>query len=356
MSEPDGAVGPDGGIRDRARLVDQGRHVAGREVRPQELLAARGLVEEQERARVRPPVAPRDGARQVGQRHSLARAGLEVPDGRALGAGDLLGDHQPAVARDRGPAGRRQGPALVELVAGGCAGAHVQDPQGRPLDVPALGVPDTHERAVGGQTARPRGVLTAHARRLGVPVQLSRRLAVDRHDHPVVVIGGQADRDGAGHEGQARRPAVGGVGEQRCRLAAAEGGDEPAAPLVADGIEPPHDARAVGQQMDLLGAHALGRGLPSLAGLEIPRPRLRRTALGRHDADAVGTFCGPGDDVDLWRQVPKFPRRQVGHRTGCYPLRSAERDVGRRPGVRSGIAAPSVPPACQSPPRDGYNR
>ena len=315
--EPDLAVGSDPRVRDRA--VERGQLGDGRrrELEPHQLVARLVRVPQEHRRPVRVPVLQEHGAGES-HRELLECSGGEVPEPRPLDVVALPDQHEPLVARHRGPPHGLGAEPLVDDLPHGLAGARVEDPDRRARDVALLRMADREQRRVGREPARSGRPLGSDPCRTRVAVDRTRRTVPVLHEDRIRLVVGQAERRRARHHRQTHRPAVGHVEERAC-LAAAERRHHPAATLIAVRVEPPDHALAVGRQMHLLSSDATPRGLPSGAGAQVPRPCLRAAALVRHDPDAIRGGARPVDLVDARGGEASVPQRCIGHRVRILP-------------------------------------
>ena len=275
--------------------------------------------------------------------HSLSRG--EVPDRRSLDPGSLLREEEPPGSRAR--ATRRPPPSAARGRPG--------RPRSHRTGSPAPGAPAGRcPRARSGgcrggrrrETTRRRPVATRYPTPAGsrVAIDLARRFLPDRDVHAVVVVGREPGGDPAVDQGEAHHPLVVEPAEQRTRLAALEGRHHPPTALVPDLVVPPHDPRAVGQDVRLLGADTARGHPPTLAGADVPRPGLRAAVLGGDrrrpvrrrgrpihlldrrvgEAEGPGRACAHGAE-DMPPEVPREPPEEmpsVCHSTRRRPLES----------------------------------
>ena len=348
--EPDLAAGSDPCVRDRA--VERGQLGDGRrrELEPHQLVARLVRVPQEHRRPVRVPVLEEHGAGEP-DRKFLEAPGREVPEPRPLHVVELPDQHEPLVARHRGPSHGLRPEPFVDDLAHGLAGVGVQDPYRWARDVALLRVAHREQRPVGREPARSGRPLGSHPSRARVTVDRPRRTVSVPHEDRVRLVVGQPERRRVRDHRQAHRPAVGHA-EERARLATVERGDHPAAALITVRIEPPDHALAVGRQMHLLGPDATARGLPSGAGGEVPCPCLRAAALVRHDSDAIRGGVRPVDPVDARDGEASVPRRCVGHRVRILPQGSSgwQRSAGPSNGASCRIMAADVDSSLGSQP------
>ena len=108
-----------------------------------------------------------------------------------------------------------RGGGLVEELADRCARLRVDDAKREVLDVPRSAVDETEQRAVDRQAAGVRDPLVPDAEELRLLLEQTRRLAVARDPHRVVVFVGKAHRNRPGGHRHADRPRVVKAGHER---------------------------------------------------------------------------------------------------------------------------------------------
>ena len=247
--EPHVAVGSHARRADRAAIVlDRGQR-ARRELVSVEAVTALVVVRDEERGGIGPPVHcfHRTGEAEIEVGPHAAR---EVPDRGTLLSLALMGDDEPSVARQRGPARREQRHALVDLFGDRRTGPRIDDSKRRVQAVAVLGVLEREHRSVGREPAQlPTPEIRApDADVLGAAPDLLRRLAVGRDVHREAV--GVAD--GGGHEPrhlcETLVPAGRHPGEERHRVATGERLGVPPAGLAAGLVLPEeHTLTVVGE-------------------------------------------------------------------------------------------------------------
>ena len=291
----------------KPELVEQHLLFAGRHVVAKEAITAVTPVDEQESRAVGPPVGDEYRTLDV-ELQIFALPGGEVPDRGPLVAGALVLDGEQLGSRSRRPTAGFEGHALIDLLPDRRPGTRIEHAQGRMDEVAVLRVFEAKECPIGREASEQEAGLAgaADSNRLLRPVDLPRRVTVQRDVDTEPRAVADAGSDDAGSLRQPLAPAVRSAIEERFRLAARERLDDPA-PCFGSRLvlEPEHPfavqcRRAVDDPDRLVG------DLTAITRRDVPRVELPDAGLVRR--------------VDRPLRCPRRPLRQKGNRRAEAPL------------------------------------